>query len=123
MTYHDRPAIFKREIIEKILQDYFKTAVNDPMIGYMFTGKDIARLIQKEVELTLRFFDEETKYTGRNLREAHRALKVKTGEFNRRMVLLKQAMEKNNLPTELIARWIEHNEQAREIVTNAKLDC
>ncbi len=105
------------------MQDYFKMAVNDPMIGYLFAGKDIERLIEKEIELTMGFFDEEVKYTGRSLAQAHRPLRVKKGEFDRRMVLLRQAMEQNNLPKELIDAWLAHNEQAREIVLNGNLDC
>lgn len=116
-------ALFKREIVEKILQDYFKLAVNDPMIGYLFVGKDVARLIQKEIELTMGFFDQETRYTGRGLREVHRPLKVKKGEFDRRLVLMRAAMEKNNLPKDTIEAWLKHNEMARELVLNANLDC
>jgi truncated hemoglobin YjbI len=112
-----------REIIEKILQDYFKVAVSDPMIGYLFTGKDIARLIQKEIELTLGFFDGKTAYTGRGLRFVHGPLRVKKGEFDRRLVLLAQAMAKNNLPENLQKAWLEHNEKARELVLHAELDC
>lgn len=123
MTYHEKTNVFKREIIEKVLQDYFNMAVSDPMIGYLFVGKNIERLIQKEIELTLGFFDGETVYTGRSLRQVHNPLKVKKGEFDRRLILLRQAMEKNNIPQEAIEMWIAHNEHAREIITNAKLDC
>lgn len=123
MTYHDKNPVFKREIIERVLNDYFVAAVSDAMIGYLFIGKDIKRLIAKEIELTLGFFDQETKYTGRGLRQVHVPLKIKKGEFDRRLVLLRQAMEKNNLPKEKTEAWLKHNETARELVLNAKLDC
>ncbi len=123
MTYHDKNPVFKREIIEKVLNDYFSMAISDPMIGYLFIGKDIQRLIAKEIELTLGFFDQETKYTGRGLRQVHVPLKIKKGEFDRRLILLRQAMEKNNLPKDTIEAWLKHNEMAKELVLNANLDC
>ncbi|OQW49313.1 MAG: hypothetical protein A4S09_12420 [Proteobacteria bacterium SG_bin7] len=122
MTYHDKNPVFKREIIEKVLSDYFANAINDPMIGYLFNGKDTKRLIAKETELTLGFFDQETRYTGRGLRQVHVPLKIKKGEFDRRLVLLRVAMEKNNLPENAIDAWLKHNEMAREIVLE-NLDC
>ena len=118
MNYHGQSLLFKKELAEKVIRDYFKIVVNDPMIGFMFIGKNIERLIEKELELTLNFFDHPVRYTGKSLLDAHRHLGIKGGQFDRRMVLMRQAMVMNNLPEIIIEKWLEHNEMARAIVTN-----
>ncbi len=109
-----------QETILQIVKDFYDLVFADVMIGYMFEGKDKQNLIQREFELTSVFFELPGKYQGRSLLEAHRLLRIQGGQFDRRMVLLRKAMEKNNLASDIMEKWLEHNEMARMIVTADK---
>lgn len=111
-------------LLQKVVSDFYDLMFADVMIGYMFEGKNKQRLIQKELELALEILGEKGKYTGRNLKNLHQPLKIQGGQFDRRLVLLRKAIEKNHLPEEIKQKWLEHTESLRHEVTwNLKGQC
>ena len=110
--------------LRQTVVDFYELVFPDMMIGYMFDGKNKSRLIEKELELALEVLGFETKYAGRDLKMLHRPLLIQGGQFDRRSVLLKKAMEKNNLPADLQKKWLAHTESLRfEVTINPKGEC
>ena len=50
-----------------VIEDFYSRLVDDVMIGFLFAGKDRARLIAKETEFTARFLGADLPYTGRTI--------------------------------------------------------
>ncbi|MDZ4660557.1 MAG: group 1 truncated hemoglobin [Pseudomonadota bacterium] len=110
--------------LRQIVVDFYNLVFPDAMIGYMFEGKNKERLIEKELELAKETLGFDSLYTGRDLKTLHRPLVIQGGQFDRRRVLLKKAMEKNNLPQDLQEKWLAHTESLRVDVTiNPQGEC
>ena len=65
--------------LREVLTDFYDRLFSDVMIGFMFKGKDKARLIQKEWELTARMLGADVEYEGRGIREVHAPLPIMGG--------------------------------------------
>ena len=61
------------ERLRAILTDFYDRVFADPMIGFFFLGKDKARLIELEWQLTARILGAEVAYQGRGMGAAHRS--------------------------------------------------
>ena len=68
-------------------------------------GNKRKRLVDKEVELTLKMLGESVDYSGKPLEQVHAPLKILGGQFDRRLQILKDTM---------ISHGDGLNEKARE---------
>lgn len=104
-------------VLRPLLVDFYDRVFDDVMIGFFFKGKDKARLVEKELELALRFLGADVEYTGTPLPEAHAAHPIMGGQFNRRTQILRETMGDHGLSAEVQAAWLEHTERLRSQVT------
>lgn len=105
--------------LRRVITDFYDTVFEDVMIGFMFRRANKKRLIERELELIAAHFGaENVRYTGRPMREAHAAHKIMGGMFDRRMVLLKEAIERHQLPGAVKEAWLQHASALRNEVTN-----
>lgn len=102
------------DALRAVITDFYDRVFRDVMIGYMFEGKDRARLVDKEYELTARILGGAVPYTGKGMREAHAALHIFGGHFDRRVQLLKNTMRDHAVDPEVQAAWIAHHEALRD---------
>src|SRR6185436_9164047 len=92
--------------LRAVLTDFYRRVFDDVMIGFLFAGKDRARLIGGDV-----------KYQGRPLREAHARVPILGGHFDRRLQLLKDALADAGVPAEVRDAIVEHSVALRAQVT------
>ncbi|MBT9560195.1 MAG: hypothetical protein IV100_29470 [Myxococcales bacterium] len=111
--------------IERVLADFYSQVFIDSMIGFMFAGADPQRLVRTEAELTARLFGaSHIPYTGRPIGATHRPHRIFGGQFERRMMLLSQAMTRHGVPEVVKLAWLEHNRSMRKQVTvDAGAEC
>ena len=106
--------------IRAFVTTFYDQMVSDVMIGFFFRNADKARLIDKEVELISRMLGHSIRYTGRSIRKAHEAHPIMGGHFERRWMLLKNAMESHAVPAEVQELIEEHTRKLRPQVTTQK---
>jgi hemoglobin len=104
------------------LTRFYDRVFIDPMIGYLFTGQDKQRLIEREVEWTARAFGAELPYEGRPLREAHRHHPIRRGHFHRRNQILREVLAALRLPPEAARAWIAHSESLERAILGGATD-
>lgn len=106
------------EALRAVLTDFYGRVFADPMIGFLFAGKNKERLIQKEWELTARILGaSEIAYTGRPMPEAHARSPILGGHFERRLHLLAQTLEDHGVDPEVRRVWLDHTRALRPQVT------
>jgi len=105
------------EKLRALLEDFYERVFADPMIGFLFRGKDRARLIEKELELVLATMGADVAYTGKSMRAAHGKLRIFGGHFERRQQILRETCDAHGLPADVRDLWLAHNESLRSQVT------
>ncbi|MCB9797967.1 MAG: group 1 truncated hemoglobin [Alphaproteobacteria bacterium] len=108
--------------LRAIVQDFIGRVSADFIIGFMFQGKDLQRIIDKEVELAARHLGGEAPYTGRPIAQVHRPLPINRGHFRRRLAFLRTTLAAHGVAEDIAARWISANEALEAAVTNG-MDC
>ena len=112
------------DALRVVITDFYNRLFGDLMIGFLFEGKDKARLIEREWEFTANFLGGNVRYQGRPIRTAHANSPIFGGHFERRLQLLRQAMAANNVDADVQASWVEHTQALRDQVTGDKgSDC
>jgi hemoglobin len=114
------PSLFDQlggDALRAVITDFYRRVFDDVMIGFLFVGKDRARLIDKEWELAARMLGGDVRYTGRSMPEAHRRVPITGGHFDRRVQILKDAMAAHAVAPEVQAVWLAHTAALRAQVT------
>ena len=117
------PGLFARiggDALRAVITDFYSRIFGDVMIGFMFEGKDRARLIDKEWELAAALFGADVKYTGRPMRTAHANSPIFGGHFERRLQILRETMAAHAVDPEIQRVWIEHTQSLRDQITRDK---
>jgi len=110
--------------LTEVVRAFYARVVPDPMIGFLFVGKDIERLIKLEVQFTAAMLGGPQGYEGRGMRQAHAKTHVFGGHFERRQQLLREVMQAQGLAPQVQSAWLSHNEALRSKVTHyAGSDC
>jgi hemoglobin len=100
-----------------IINDFVDRVVQDIMIGYLFKRVPLDRLKQREFEFARAHLGGPNAYSGRPIAEAHAPHHIMGGQFNRRLRLLEQTLLDHQVPRDIIAGWLGHNEGLRSQVT------
>jgi truncated hemoglobin YjbI len=86
------------------------------MVGFLFAGKDKEQLIEHQLWFTARFLGGPSRYTGRSLPDAHAALPLLPGHFDRRHHLLAQALAEHRVPEPVAREWLRVDQSLRTAV-------
>ncbi len=78
----------------------------DFIIGYLFEGRDLERIIGHEAELAARHLGGAGRYAGRPLDAVHRPLRINAGHFRRRLAIVRTVLRERGVDEAVIARWI-----------------
>jgi truncated hemoglobin YjbI len=107
------------DALRRVIEDFYDRVFDDAMIGFLFTGKDKQRLIDKEWELAAQMLGAPgVRYTGRPIREAHAASPIMGGHFDRRLQILKDVMADHDVDAEVRDAWVAHTNSLRSHVTS-----
>jgi hemoglobin len=105
------------ERLREVIADFYTRLFHDPMIGFLFAGKDRKRLIDKEWEFTAGLLGADVAYTGRPIRAAHARSPILGGHFERRLQILRETLEAHEVDAAVRERWLAHTEALRDQVT------
>ena len=103
--------------LRAVVTDFYGRVFPDVMIGFMFQGKDRARLIDKEYELAAALLGADVKYTGKPMRAAHAQTPIFGGHFERRLQLLRETLRDHGVDPEVQRAWIDHTLSLRSQIT------
>jgi len=107
------------EKIRVLLQALYDQLFVDPMVGFLFEGKDKAHIVAQQVVFTCRFLGGPQRYTGKPLPEAHAALPLLPGHFDRRHHVLRSLLEEHGVPDDVKRAWLDIDESLRPSVLAA----
>jgi len=107
-----------RAVIERFVDRLFE----DLMIGYLFRAADRERVKAKEYEFAARHLGAPVAYTGRAIKEAHRAHRITGGQFMRRLQILKETFAEFRVPAEVSEPWLAHTLALQAEITDNALD-
>ena len=116
-SIHELKLDEKRDQVVQVLSRFYEKVFDDLMIGFYFKNKELSRLIEKETEFTLRVLGEDVEYTGMGMRGLHFPFRIPGGHFDRRQILLKEALSECDFPKDGAALWLKHNESLRHLIT------
>ena len=105
--------------VRDVLQTLYDRLFDDPIVGFLFQGKDKARIVEQQLAFTCRFLGGPQKYEGKSLPAAHAALPLLPGHFDRRHRLLEQTLIEQNVPAEVKRVWLTIDESLRPSVLAA----
>jgi truncated hemoglobin YjbI len=105
--------------VRAILRSLYDKLFGDPMVGFLFDGKDKDHIVEQQVAFTCGFLGGPHVYTGRPLPQAHASLPLLPGHFDRRQRLLKQVLKEENVPAEVSREWLRIDETLRPSVLAA----
>ena len=111
--------ILGEERIRAILQALYDQLFVDPMVGFLFEGKDKEHIVEQQVAFTCRFLGGPQRYEGKPLPEAHAKLPLLPGHFDRRHHLLAQVLERHGVPDEAKQTWLRIDAGLRSSVLAA----
>jgi hemoglobin len=103
--------------LRAVIDDFYRRLFGDVMIGFLFQGKDRAKLAEKEYEFTARLLGDDIPYTGRTIPDAHRRSPILGGHFERRLQILRDTLRDHAVDDEVQRVWIEHTLSLRSQVT------
>ncbi len=103
-----------RRIIERFVDRVF----DDVMIGYLFRAADRERVKQKEFEHAAEHLGGPIRYTGRPLAQVHAPHRVRSGQFMRRVQLLKETLAEFGAPAPVVDHFIAHTLSLRPLITD-----
>ncbi len=110
--------------LRTIISDFVDRVVSDMMIGFFFARVPIERLKKREFEFAAGHLGGPEEYTGRPLDVAHGPHKIMGGQFNRRLRILDKTLLDHDVPGDIIADWLAHNESLRsQITTDGPFAC
>ena len=110
--------------LSAMISDFIDRVRADVMIGFHFKHADPDVLKQRETEFSARALGgTDVPYTGRSMREAHAAHMIRPGQFNRRLVILRQTMVAHQVPLHVQEALLAHAERLRAQVLQVPDAC
>jgi hemoglobin len=111
-----------RSSLERVIDAFVERVAADMVIGFLFTGRDLARIKRHEVEHAARHLGGAVPYTGRPIAAAHRPLKINAGQFRRRLAILRTVATDKGVPADVVERWVAADAKLERAVTDGS-DC
>jgi hemoglobin len=102
--------------VREVLQLLYDRLFVDPIVGFLFEGKDKAHIVEQQLAFTCRFLGGPQAYSGLPLPRAHANLPLLPGHFDRRHRLLGQALEECQVPAEVRRVWLQIDQALRPSV-------
>ncbi len=108
--------------VRAVLTSLYDELFVDPIVGFLFRGRDKHHIVEQQVALTCSFLGGPQRYAGKSLPEAHVSLPLLPGHFDRRHRLLEQALAHHRVPDDAGREWLRIDEALRSSVLAAGSD-
>jgi hemoglobin len=115
-------AIGGEPAVRAVVQTLYDRLFVDPIVGFLFDGKDKAHLVDQQTAFTCALLGGPQRYAGKSLPEAHAALPLLPGHFDRRHHLLRQALDERRVPADVRDAWLRMDQGLRGSVLAAGED-
>ncbi|MGO8993650.1 MAG: group I truncated hemoglobin [Polyangiaceae bacterium] len=102
--------------VRAVLKTLYDRLFDDRMVGFLFAGKDKEKLITQQLWFTARFLGGPSRYEGKSIPDAHAALPLLPGHFDRRHHLLEQALEQHRVPAHVAEEWLRVDSSLKSAV-------
>jgi hemoglobin len=102
--------------VRAVVQALYDRLFADPMVGFLFEGKDKGHIVEQQVAFTCRFLGGPQSYEGLSLPRAHAKLPLLPGHFDRRHWLLTQVLDERGVPADVRRAWLQIDEALRPSV-------
>ena len=103
--------------LRAIIDDFVDACFDDAMIGFLFHRASRERVKRFEYEHAAEHLGAGVSYGGRPLGKAHARHQIFGGQFDRRLTILRQTLEKHGVPEAIREGWLAHHESLRELIT------
>jgi truncated hemoglobin YjbI len=104
------------EGLRRVLRTLYDRLFDDMMVGFLFAGKDKEKLIEHQLWFTAKFLGGPSRYEGRSLPDAHSALPILPGHFDRRHHMLREVLEEHHVPAAVRDEWLRVDQSLRHAV-------
>lgn len=95
---------------------------SDWVIGFLFEGRDLARIKRHETSLACMHRGGPAAYSGRPLGAVHQPLRINRGHFRRRLAILRTVLSERGVPDDIVDRWIRHEQRLEPAIVDGT-DC
>lgn len=112
-------ALTSEEEVRRCLRALYTKVLGDRMIGFFFEGRDLEAIVAAQVGLVCAMLGGPGAYEGAPLPEAHRALPLLPGHFDRRHVLLAEVLAAEAIHEDVKAAWLEADAAWRKAILGA----
>ena len=112
-------AIGGEPAVRAVLQSLYDKLFDDPIVGFLFQGKDKQHIVVQQLAFTCHFLGGPQEYEGRPLPAVHSALPLLPGHFDRRHRLLAQVLDEQRVADEVKRVWLRIDETLRPSILAA----
>ena len=104
------------QALRAIISAFTEAVFKDVMIGFLFDGKNHARITEMEYQHAAAHLGGPVTYSGRPIGEVHRRLPILGGQFARRRKILENTLVAFDVDQGVQTRWLENVDSLRETV-------
>ena len=100
-----------------ILDDLYARLFDDPIVGFLFAGRDRGHIVRVQAVFTRRMLGDQTAvYTGKSIPDAHADLPILPGHFDRRHHLLAEVLISRGVAEPARQAWLRLDRGLRRAV-------
>ena len=118
----DYQALGGREAIHGHVRAFVQRFAQDFIIGYLFEGRDLERIIAHETAHACEHLGGPELYQGRPLAQVHRPLRINAGHFRRRLAIVRTVLADRGVAEPIIERWVAADARLQAAVVDGT-DC
>lgn len=111
------------EALRPVIADFVDRMRADVMIGFHFNHVDPEVLKQRELEFSALALGGKLAYTGRKLPEAHAQHPILPGQFDRRLMILRETMADHQVPEPVQKALLKHAQKLRSQILQRPDTC
>ncbi len=112
-------ARISEEEVRDCLRELYTRLQRDRMVGFFFEGRDLGAIVEGQVRLVRALLGAPERYEGAPLPQAHAALPLLPGHFDRRHTLLREVLEERGVDEGVRAAWLEADAAWRKAILAA----
>ncbi len=108
--------------LRRLLDEFYHRMEKDILIGFFFVGHDLDHIAEMQSQFILMAAGLIPRFEGKGPSTAHVALPpILQGHFDRRLVILRETLEANQIPEPLIQAWIQFEESFRLVIVSEEI--
>lgn len=105
--------------VRRCLRALYTKMLHDRMVGFFFEGRPLEPIVEGQLALVRAILGGSGVYAGVPLPEAHRALPLLPGHFDRRHTLLAEVLAAEGIHEKVKAAWLEADAAWRKAILAA----